>query len=104
MASISPHASATSFAADALQNIQLYEQIVAHRKRFYHVGGVVYEKDMPQSIDFLPSGTLSDKFRSDYTEMLNTYIYEKNTAPSYDYLIMRLTELRKRFNSIDIQI
>lgn len=94
----------TSFAADALQNIQLYEQIVAHRKRFYHVGGVVYEKDMPQSIDFLPSGTLSDKFRSDYTEMLNTYIYEKNTAPSYDYLIMRLTELRKRFNSIDIQI
>lgn len=93
----------TSFAADALRNMQLYEQIVAHRKRFYHVGGVEYEKDMPQSINFLPSGSLNDRFRADYTEMLNTYIYEKETAPSYDFVIMRLAELRSRFNNIHSQ-
>ena len=74
--------------------------IDANRKRFYHVGGVEYEKDMPQSIDFLPSDSLNDRFRADYTEMLNTYIYEKETVPSYDFIIMRLTELRNRFNSI----
>ncbi len=84
-------------ANDALHDMPLYQQIIAHRKRFYHVGGVDYEKDMPQYIDFIPQGELSQRFRADYTDMLNTYIYEKDTALQYDELIDRLTELQNRF-------
>ncbi len=90
----------TQYANDALHDMPLYQQIIAHRKRFYHVGGVDYEKDMPQYIDFIPQGELATRFSVDYTDMLNTYIYEKDTALQYDVLIDRLTELKKSFRTL----
>lgn len=87
----------THYAQQALQNKALYEQIVVHRKRFYHVGGVDYSKDMPSEIDFVPQGEMAIRYRADYENMLHTYIYDQSSALSYDELIKRMEQLRDLF-------
>lgn len=90
----------THWATDALADTALYNAIVTHRKRFYHVGGVDYSKDMPQLIIFIPQGEVAERFAADYADMLRTYIYEKQSAPSYDQLIARLMVLLQRFRDV----
>lgn len=87
----------TPYAHQALQDKALYEQIVAHRKRFYHVGGVDYSKDIPSEIDFIPQGEIAARYRADYENMLHTYIYDQSSAPNYDELIQRMEQLRDLF-------
>ena len=89
----------TPFAKDALQNKELYLSIIAHRKQFYHVGGVNYEKNLPQSIDFIPYGELDTQYRSDYEDMLATYIYDRTNAPTYEELIQHIQILIERFRN-----
>lgn len=94
----------TPFAKDALQNKELYLSIIAHRKQFYHVGGVNYEKNLPQRINFIPHGELDTQYRSDYEDMLATYIYDHNNAPTYEELIQRIQILIERFRNCNWNI
>lgn len=90
----------TKWAIDAIQDADLYTSIVNHRKRFYHVGGVNYDLDFPQFINFIPTGELKEKYRTDYADMLNTYIYDKQSAPNFDELIEHLKSLLLRFRQL----
>lgn len=90
----------TPYAQDALHDKSLYEQIVMHRKRFYHVGGVDYSKDMPDQIDFVPQGELATLYRADYDNMLATYIYDRASAPTYEEIILHMEQLREQFRSL----
>lgn len=94
----------TPFAKDALQNKELYLSIIAHRKQFYHVGGVNYEKNLPQRINFIPHGELDTQYRSDYEDMLATYIYDRTNAPTYEELIQRIQILIERFRNCNWNI
>ena len=89
----------TPFANDALQNRELYLSIIAHRKRFYHVGGVDYEKNLPQYIDFRPHGELDTQYKYDYENMLATYIYDRTNAMTYEEVIQRIQLLIQRFRN-----
>lgn len=91
----------TPFANDALQNKELYKSIIAHRKRFYHVGGVDYEKNLPQSINFIPYGELETQYKDDYDNMLATYIYDRDNALRYEELMQRINILIQRFRDIE---
>lgn len=93
----------THWKDDALQDTELYKAIVAHRKRFYHVGGVDYSKDFPQYIDFIPNGELAKAFIDDYQDMLQTYIYDKQNALQYNNLIKRLENLLSDFHKLPIE-
>lgn len=91
----------THWSADALVDAVLYTTIVEHRRRFYHVGGVDYSRDMPQVINFIPQGEVAERYSADYADMLQTYIYDKKSALNYEQLIVRLEKLLQRFrNSI----
>ena len=92
----------THWAADALADAALYNMIVEHRKRFYHVGGVDYTTDMPQFINFIPEGEMAERYNADYTDMLQTYIYDKKSALTYEQLTARLMELLQRFRNSQI--
>ena len=92
----------TQWVTDALADATLYNTIVEHRKRFYHVGGVDYATDMPQLINFIPQGEVAERYNADYTDMLRTYIYDKKSALSYEQLTARLTELLQRFRESKI--
>jgi len=92
----------TDFGKAALEDGQLYKAIVEHRRKFYHLGYVDYDKDYPSELNFVPEGELLKAFRSDYeTNMVDGYIY--GAAKPFDELMSRMDELLKRFRKIEIQ-
>lgn len=88
----------TAFAEAALSDMELYQEIIAHRQRFYHVGGVNYELNHLSTITFCPTGELRDKMRLDYEAMKTSMIYGEKL--SFDALIDRLEQLENRFRSM----
>lgn len=65
----------TPYAEVALNDVALYEDIVNHRRKFYHVGYVNYDKELPQSIQIVPSDALLPSYEADYNEMRGSFIY-----------------------------
>lgn len=88
----------TPFVDAALADMLLYQDIIAHRQRFYHVGGVRYDLNHPSTIAFCPSGELRDKMRLDYEIMKTSMIYGEKLP--FETLINRLLQLQDRFRSI----
>lgn len=87
----------TSFAEEALVDMQLYREIISHRRKLYHVGGVNYELNDPSSIAFTPAGELREKMRRDYEAMKTSMIYGDKL--SFDDLILRIEQLQERFRN-----
>ena len=88
----------TPFAEAALSDMELYQEIIAHRQRFYHVGGVNYELNHPSTIAFCPTRDLREKMRLDYDAMKTSMIYGEKL--SFETLIARLELLQNRFRNI----
>ncbi|MDO4510718.1 MAG: nucleotidyl transferase AbiEii/AbiGii toxin family protein [Bacteroidales bacterium] len=88
----------TPYAESALTDIGLYQKIVEHRRRFYHVGYVDYDKELPQNIQIVPSETLLSNYEADYNEMRKSFIY----GDSLDFfaLMKKMAELQGRFRKI----
>ena len=59
----------TDYMDKALNDSTLYHDIVEHRKKFYHVGYVDYDKELPESITIVPSEELVPKYEVDYNDM-----------------------------------
>jgi hypothetical protein len=51
---------------------------------------------------FVPQGELAERYRADYDDMLHTYIYEKESALTYEQLIDRLKALEERMHGMEI--
>lgn len=88
----------TDYAILALSDRDLYKSIIEHRKRFYHVGGVDYSKNMPELISFCPNGKIKELLKDDYKEMKDSMIYGDKL--SFETLIERLEILQARFRQI----
>lgn len=88
----------TPFALLAFEDMRLYHEIIEHRRRFYHVGGVNYDLNRPATISFCPTGEILDKMRADYEAMMSTMIYGDKLP--FDTLIIRLSSLQSRFRTI----
>ncbi len=86
------------FAMEAMQNVQLYEDIVAHRKKFTAWSGLDYTTHLPHTISFLPSESIEDILQDDYKQMQIGFIYAD--APSFDEILERLQELQDRFRAL----
>lgn len=89
----------TSFALSALEDMPLYHEIIEHRRRFYHVGGVNYDLNRPTTISFCPTGETLVKMRADYEAMVSTMIYGDKLP--FETLIARLSTLQSRFNNLE---
>ena len=88
----------TEFAKSALSDKKLYAEIVEHRKKFYHVGGVDYALNAPDKISFCPTGNILDLMRADYENMKSGFIY--GNPLEFDELIKRLQTLQERFRAL----
>lgn len=84
------------YAGKALADDELYNKIIAHRKRFYHVGAVDYTTDRKASIRICPPEELAKAYREDYKKMRESFIYEQSPL-DYDELIKRLSLLQDAF-------
>lgn len=90
----------TEYGKTALEDAELYKAIVEHRRKFYHLGYVDYNRDYPNLLSFVPQGKTLEAFKKDYMEnMVDGYIYGQ--AVSFDKLIERLKELQDRFHKLD---
>lgn len=90
----------TPFGSNALQDIHLYNEIVAHRRKFYHVGSVDYDSDAPEQICFVPTGDIRKELKKDYEDnMIHSFIYGQDSLP-FDELMKRLSILQDRFRKM----
>ena len=91
----------TEFGQKSLNDGNLYKAIVEHRRRFYHLGYVDYDKDYPTSIDFIPRNEVLKAYRLDYeTNMADGYIYGE--AKPFKELMKRMEKLLHDFRQIII--
>lgn len=90
----------TDYAAAALNDVNLYKSIVAHREKFYHPGYVDYKKELPNTITILPPDQLRSSYESDYKAMQRSFIYG-NSLP-FNKLMDRISSLQNRFRAIDL--
>ena len=91
----------TEFGQKSLNDGNLYKAIVEHRRRFYHLGYVDYDKDYPAKIDFIPQNKVMNAYRLDYeSNMVDGYIYGE--AKSFDELMKRMEKLLQDFRQIVI--
>ena len=89
----------TDYGKAAIENRDLFTTIIEHRRKFYHLGYVDYDKDYPEFIDFCPSGLLLTLFAEDYNaSMTHSYIY--GTALPFDTIMERLRDLQERIRQM----
>jgi hypothetical protein len=82
----------------AIQDRELYNNIVAHREKFNPLRGLDYANHTPDKIKIIPPDTVIKEYESDYSEMTKFMIYGE--ALTFDRLVKRISELQKRINEI----
>lgn len=88
----------TDYMNMALSDSNLYYDIVEHRKKFYHVGYVDYNKELPETITIVPREELVSKYEEDYNDMRSSFIYGE--ALEFSDLLKFLKTLQERFRKI----
>ena len=86
------------FAKEAMNDSQLYNDIVEHRSKFTAWSGLDYKSHQPSTISFVPPLEVEDSLRRDYTSMQQNFIYGDSLP--YDMLIERMKELQQRFREL----
>ena len=81
-----------------LLNVRSTCEIVEHRRKFYHVGYVDYDKELPANIQIVPDKELMPAYEADYNEMKENFIYGKPLA--FGELMEKLNSLQERYRKI----
>ena len=90
----------TPYAEMALNDSVLYREIVEHRRKFYHVGYVDYDKELPANIQIVPSDELMPAYETDYNEMKESFIYGQPLA--FGELMEKIMSLQEQFRTLDV--
>lgn len=85
----------TPYGEMALKDIALYHEIVEHRRKFYHVGYVDYDKELPANIQIVPDEELMPAYEIDYNEMKESFIFGQPL--DFEELMDKLKLLQERF-------
>ena len=88
----------TEHGIEALQNTELYNNIVAHREKFNSLRGLDYANHIPSKISIIPPDGVMNDYERDYEAMTSFMIYGEPLK--IDYLMKRILELQKRINRI----
>lgn len=86
------------FTIEAMNNIDLYTEIVEYRSKFTAWSGLNYKTHHPSTISFLPPETLTQILKDDYKKMQEGFIYKDSLT--YDELIDRIKVLQERFRTL----
>ena len=88
----------TQHGIKALQEKELYNNIVAHREKFNPLRGLDYINHTPDKIKIIPPDTVIKEYQKDYSEMIKYMIYGE--VLSFERLVKRISELQKRINHL----
>jgi hypothetical protein len=89
----------TEHGIEALQNTDLYNNIVAHREKFNPLRRLDYANHIPNKINIIPPKGVVKNYERDYVEMTKFMIYGEPLK--FDQLIKRILELQTRINGIN---
>lgn len=88
----------TEYAKKALEDKELYQHIVEHRKTITPLRGINYANHTPDKLNPLPPVNLLSAWRKDYEQMQQNMIFGESL--SFDDLIFRIVELKNLINKI----
>lgn len=88
----------TDFVAQAMNNADMYVEIVKHRQKFTAWSGLDYRLHKPATLSFVPPESLKTVLKEDYSKMQESFIYGESL--SYEELIIRLSTLQQRFREL----
>ena len=91
----------TPIAERALNDEQLYRQVIEHRKTFIGLRGFDYDTLFPSSISILPPESVKDAWRSDYEQMRLHMIYGESIP--FNDLIEQLKVLNDHIRQLGYQ-
>jgi hypothetical protein len=83
---------------EALQDKELYHNIVVHREKFNPLRGLDYRNHTPDKIKIVPPDPVLKDYQNDYADMTKFMIYGE--ALTFDRLITRISELQTRVNNL----
>jgi predicted nucleotidyltransferase component of viral defense system len=86
-------------AEKALEDKDLYNSVVEHRRIFVGLKGFDYNTLSPKTINIIPPKNIIDLWKTDYETMQNTMIYG-NSLP-FNKLIDKIKQLNEQINRID---
>lgn len=92
----------TGYGKAALADDALYNAIIEHRRTYYALKYVDYDRHARETISFLPPDELLEDWRKDYADMQAYFIY--GDALDFNALIERMRELQARINHTSRQI
>ena len=84
----------TPFGEKAISDRVLYEKVVEHRRKFYHVSYADYDKNYPPYITIVPPDSCLAAWRQDYQELQQHFIHGRSL--SFDDLLKRMEILQQR--------
>jgi len=90
--------SRTPFSQKALENMDLYNTIVAHRGKFTRLEGVDYAKHFPPHIQIVPPPDMLPLWEKDYHEMVESMIYGEKL--SFNELILKIRVIQSLINKV----
>jgi hypothetical protein len=91
----------TDHGKDALDDEELYMDIIHHRKHLTKISGIDYKKHLPGTINLVPPDASIKQWQGDYHDMQESMIY--GDSVSFDKLIDRMKELMERINQLDFK-
>ncbi len=89
----------TFHAADAFNDKELFDHIVAHRKAFTPVKGITYDKHTPQEINIMPPQEVMSLWEKDYSQFIEHMVVGRKLG--FDDLIARLARLQSRMREVN---
>lgn len=88
----------TEYGRKALSDAELYNRIIAHRRKYNALHFADYELNRADKIAFCPPESLREAFEKDYAEMRESMVFKE--ALPFDKLMERIAELQERFHKM----
>jgi len=89
----------TPVAEKALENKDLYNSVMEHRRVFVGLKDFDYSTLAPKTINIVPPDNIIDLWKVDYETMQRTMIY--GNSLSFNKLIDKIKQLNEKINNID---
>lgn len=84
----------SEYGQNALNDRVLYDTIVEHRRVYYALKYVDYDRHAPEFINFIIPDSQQDAWKADYADMKRFFIYGRSLE--FDALMNRIKELQKK--------
>lgn len=90
----------TPIAESAINNADLYRQVVEHRRTFIGLRGFDYNTLYPATLNIVPLVSIAEQWKADYENMRMHMIYGESVP--FDELVGNLKELNDRVKKLHI--